>query len=55
MSNLPDVLAMGGHGVYVWSAYGMTATVLILLFLPPILGKRRLVQAEARRRRREGM
>ena len=48
MSNLPDVLAMGGHGVYVWSAYGITATVLIL-------GKRRLVQAEARRRRREGM
>jgi len=53
MSNLPEFLAMGGHGVYVWSAYGITATVLVLMFLPPVFGKRHLVQAEARRRRRE--
>lgn len=55
MSNLSEFITMGGHGVYVWSAYGITATVLILLFLPPVLGKRQLVQAEARRRRREGL
>jgi len=53
MSNLAEFFAMGGHGPYVWTAYGLTGSVLILLFLTPILGRRRLVQAEARRRRRE--
>ena len=25
-----DLFAMGGHGAYVWSAYGITLAVLIL-------------------------
>jgi heme exporter protein D len=25
-----DFLAMGGHGAYVWSAYGITLAVLII-------------------------
>ena len=53
MSDLATYFAMVGHGPYVWTAYGITAAVLILLFLTPMIGRRRLVQAEARRRRRE--
>jgi heme exporter protein D len=27
---MTEFLAMGGHGAYVWSAYGITLTVLVL-------------------------
>ncbi|MEO4048395.1 heme exporter protein CcmD [Pseudomonas sp. CAU 1711] len=48
-----DFLAMGSHGVYVWSAYGIGLTVLALNVVLPILARRRYLQDEARRLRRE--
>lgn len=50
---MSDYLAMGGHGVFVWSAYAITAIVLTLNVLQPWLARKRLVNEEARRRRRE--
>ncbi|CAE6908935.1 MULTISPECIES: heme exporter protein CcmD [Pseudomonas] len=48
-----DFLAMGKHGAYVWSAYGISLAVVALNIAMPILAKRRYLQDEARRLRRE--
>ena len=48
-----DFLAMGKHGAYVWSAYGISLAVLLFNVLLPILGRRRHLIEEARRLRRE--
>ncbi|WP_447591848.1 heme exporter protein CcmD [Aquipseudomonas campi] len=48
-----EFLAMGTHGPYVWSAYGISLAVLALNVVLPILARRRYLQDEARRLRRE--
>ena len=48
-----DLLAMGKHGAFVWSAYGISLAVLALNVVLPILARRRYLQDEARRLRRE--
>ena len=47
------LLAMDGHGPYVWSAYGITMLVLLVLIVAPRVRQRRLMReltGEARRR-----
>ena len=51
--SLGDFLAMGHHGLYVWSAYGICLAVLGLNVALPLLARRRYLQQEARRLRRE--
>lgn len=51
--SIGEFLAMGHHGPYVWSAYGITALVLIINIVMPRLAHRRYLQSEARRLRRE--
>ncbi|SDI52351.1 heme exporter protein D [Pseudomonas flavescens] len=48
-----EFLAMGNHGLYVWSAYGICMAVLVLNVLLPLHARRRHLQDEARRLRRE--
>ena len=48
-----EFLAMGNHGPYVWSAYGISLLVLALNVVLPILARRRYLQDQARRLRRE--
>ena len=48
-----EFLAMGTHGVFVWSAYGVSLAILALNVVLPILARRRYLQDEARRLRRE--
>ncbi|CDF83058.1 heme exporter protein CcmD [Pseudomonas sp. QL9] len=48
-----DFLAMGHHGPYVWSAYGISLVVLALNVAMPLLARKRYLQEEARRLRRE--
>ncbi len=43
MSEVATFLQMGGHGLYVWLAYGIAWTVLITLGVRPILARRRLL------------
>ena len=50
---LGDFLAMGHHALYVWSAYGICLAVLALNVALPVLARRRYLQQEARRLRRE--
>ncbi len=46
---MQDFLAMGGYAFYVWSAYGLTAIVLIGLLLQSLLWHRRLKRRQHQR------
>jgi heme exporter protein D len=46
-------LAMGQHGLYVWSAYGISLALLALNVVLPLVARRRYLQEQARRLRRE--
>ncbi|MGV8919894.1 MAG: heme exporter protein CcmD [Pseudomonas sp.] len=48
-----EFLAMGHHGLYVWTAYGICLSVLVLNVALPIVARRRYLQQEARRLRWE--
>ena len=52
-TSFAEFLSMGRHGVYVWSAYGLCLLVLIINVVGPLLARRRYLQHEARRLRRE--
>ncbi|AZC17130.1 MULTISPECIES: heme exporter protein CcmD [Pseudomonas] len=52
-ASFSDFLAMGHHGLYVWSAYGICLVVLVRELVAPILDRRSYLQQEARRLRRE--
>ena len=52
-ASVGDFIAMGHHGVYVWTSYGICLAVLVLNVALPILAHRRYLQQEARRLRRE--
>jgi heme exporter protein D len=54
-SSFSDFIAMGNHGLYVWSSYGISLAVLILNVALPVMARRRYLQDEARRLRREEM
>ena len=38
---LDELISMGGHGIYVWAAYGITLSVLIALVWGPLARRRR--------------
>lgn len=48
-----DFINMGGHGLYVWLAYGLTTVLFVINFVFPVLHKRQLVKEQARKLRRE--
>jgi len=50
-ASFSDFLAMGGHGVYVWVAYGVSFVALAALALQPLLRRRQLQRALAREER----
>ena len=52
-ASFSDFVAMGQHGLYVWSAYGICLAVLALNVALPLAARRRYLQQEARRLRRE--
>ncbi|CDZ92912.1 MULTISPECIES: heme exporter protein CcmD [Pseudomonadaceae] len=54
-SSFSEFIAMGNHGLYVWTAYGISLAVLLLNVALPMLARRRYLQEEARRLRREEM
>lgn len=44
---------MGGYASYVWSAYGITAVVLIANVIAPLRGRRAILRRLARQQRLE--
>jgi len=47
-------LAMGGHALYVWLAYGLATVVIVYNVLVPAARRRRLIAELRARLRREG-
>lgn len=47
-----DFLAMGRHGPYVWSAYGVTALVVLWNVVQPLLRRRQLLREQSAALRR---
>lgn len=43
MNELVTFLQMGGHGLYVWTAYGIAWAALIVIGVRPILTRRRFI------------
>jgi heme exporter protein D len=43
--SITEFLAMGGHGVYVWSAYGIALAVLVGLVAQPLRRSRAILEA----------
>lgn len=51
--NLSDFLAMGGHGPYVWSAYGIALIVILFNIIRPQMLNRQILIDRTRLLRRE--
>jgi len=51
--NFSEFLAMGGHGLYVWIAYGLTAVIFIFNLIIPIFKRKRIIVEQTRQLRRE--
>lgn len=43
-----DFLAMGGHGLYVWTSYGLMSAGLALLIIGSLRGQRRWLREQRR-------
>lgn len=52
-SSLNEFLAMGGHAVYVWAAWGVTALLFLMIVWHAQLERRQLLNGLKRRARRE--
>ncbi len=52
-NSFSEFIAMGNHGVYVWSSYGISFAILLLNVVLPLLARQRYLKDEARRLRRE--
>ena len=48
-----DFIAMGKHGPYVWSAYGIALVVLVANIIAPIVRRKGLVEEIKRKAKRE--
>ena len=55
MNEITTFFAMGGHGLYVWLAYGIAWTVLIAIGVRPILSRRRFLSMHGAGRGRRGV
>ncbi|GAB0062553.1 heme exporter protein CcmD [Pseudomonas syringae] len=52
-ASFSDFLAMGRHGVFVWSAYGLCLVVLLVNVALPLWAWQRFMKQQARRLKRE--
>ncbi len=48
--SLADFMVMNGHGSYVWSAYGISAMVLLYLAIRPLRQRRALLSTLGKQR-----
>lgn len=52
-TSFSDFLVMSGHGIYVWSCYGITVLALVLLVIHPYIKRQQLRTRIVRRERLE--
>ncbi len=51
--SMSALLSMDGHGIFVWSVYGLALLVLVLLTVAPLRKQRRFFIEELMRQRRQ--
>lgn len=51
--SMADFIGMGGHGLYVWLAYGIALAILLFNVVQPLRQTRQLLNQQARLVRRE--
>ncbi|MCP5160382.1 MAG: heme exporter protein CcmD [Hahellaceae bacterium] len=54
-SSVSEFLAMGGHGLYVWLAYGVFLTVIGFNLVQPLMQGKAKMRALAQRIKRESI
>lgn len=54
-NSFAEFIAMGKHGFYVWTCFGITLAALLLNVALPWLARKRYLTQEARRLRWEAM
>ena len=52
-SSVSEFVAMGGHGLYVWSAYALTLLVILFNLIRPMQLRQRFIKEQSRYIRRE--
>lgn len=52
-SDLEAFFAMGGHGLYVWLAYGIGFVVFLVAAINPVLQKKRIIKELKQLQRRQ--
>lgn len=52
-NSFAEFLAMGRHGLYVWLSYGITAVIILINVILPLMQRRRLLKEQRQRLRRE--
>lgn len=53
--SLQELLAMGGHGLYVWLAYGVFLMVIVWNLVAPLIQRQQVLKSVARHWRRVDM
>ena len=54
--SLQSALAMGNHGLYVWSAYAVAIVVIVMVVIAPVLRRRKILRLLAAQiKRSEGV
>jgi len=41
---LEEFFHMGGYAVYVWSSYGLSFVVMLLIFIRPIMARKQILK-----------
>ena len=52
-NSFAEFLAMGRHGLYVWLSYGITAVIVVINVILPMMQRRRFLKEQRQRMRRE--
>jgi len=50
-----EFLTMGGHGLYVWTAYGVALIVFVGNAVAPLIKKKEILNRQAQRIKRESL
>ena len=53
--NFSDFIAMGGHGLYVWMAYGAALIVFVANIVGPVLKRKDILKKHNQRLKRENL
>ena len=52
-NSFSEFVAMGGHGLFVWSAYAITLVVFLFNLIFPLVGRGRFFKVQKQLMRRE--